>query len=184
MSQRITTFTERHFRDVVGRFPTGVTIVTTEAPTQNTPLGLTISSFHSLSLQPPLILWTLTRKASSLPYFEACERYVVHILSASQRDLANRFAKGPQSQRFHDVSVTRSPAGTLMLDNPYCAAWLQCRNVAQHDGGDHVIFVGEVEHCEHQDALPLIYHGGEFSLTPTPTHQPAALVLPDPSRHG
>lgn len=176
-------FNERHFRDVVGRFPTGVTLVTTETAAPETPIGLTISSFHSLSLQPPLILWTLTRKASSLPHFQRCSRYVVHVLAASQQTLARRFASGPQHQRFEGVALTRSPAGTIMLDDPQCAAWLQCRNVAQHDGGDHVIFVGEVEHCEQQDTPPLIYHGGNFSLTPADAPARAELKLPSPADH-
>lgn len=173
-------FNERHFRDVVGRFPTGVTLITTETSAPQTPIGLTISSFHSLSLQPPLILWTLTRKASSLPHFERCSRYVVHILSAAQQDLARHFARGPQDQRFRGAALTRSPDGVIMLDDPQCAAWLQCRNVAQHDGGDHVIFVGQVEHCEYQDTSPLIYHAGNFSLTAPDAPVQSGLKLPTP----
>ncbi|HLR13080.1 MAG TPA: flavin reductase family protein [Burkholderiaceae bacterium] len=178
MNHSIAPFTERHFRDVVGRFPTGVTIITTETPAPETPIGLTISSFHSLSLQPPLILWTLTKKASSLPHFRQCDRYVIHVLSASQHALARQFSRGPQAERFQGASLTRSPDGTIMFDDPRCAAWLQCRNVACHDGGDHVIFVGQVEYCEHQDTPPLIYHGGDFSLTPAVDEAEMALRLP------
>lgn len=159
-------FDERYFRSVVGRFPTGVTAITTESGTDQTPLGLTISSFHSLSLDPPLILWTLTKKASSLVGFQQAKRYVVHVLSAEQKALAQRFARGPQAERFQGRTLTRAPGGTLMLDDTRCAAWLECRNVAQHEAGDHYIFVGQVEHCYYQPVAPLIYHAGDFDLTP------------------
>lgn len=159
-------FDERYFRSVVGRFPTGVTVVSAEAHEDNTPLGLTISSFHSLSLEPPLILWTLTKKASSLAHFQAAERYVVHVLSAEQKALAQRFARGPQDERFQGVPLTRGPKGTLMLDDPRCAAWLECTNLRQHEAGDHIIFIGQVEHCHYQSVAPLVYHAGGFDLTP------------------
>ncbi len=172
MTDALPPFDERHFRSVVGRFPTGVTLITTESPASGSPLGLTISSFHSLSLQPPLILWTLTKKASSLPQFQQTGRYVVHILSAQQKELAGRFARGPQDERFQDVSLARAPGGTLMLDDQRTAAWLECRNVAQHEAGDHVIFVGQVERCEYQQVAPLVYHGGGFALTPAAAESP------------
>lgn len=159
-------FDERYFRTVLGRFPTGVTAITTESPDQQTPLGLTISSFHSLSLNPPLILWTLTKAASSLTHFRNTERYVVHILSAKQKELATRFARGPQPERFKGLALTRAPGGTLMLDDPDCAAWLECFNVTQHEAGDHYIFIGQVERCHYQPVAPLIYHTGGFDLTP------------------
>lgn len=160
-------FNDRYFRSVVGRFPTGVTTIVTETADTQQPIGLTISSFHSLSLNPPLILWTLTRQASSLPHFMQTNRYVVHILSAAQKKLARKFASGPQDRRFEGIQLTRSPAGAVMLDDPRSAAWLECTNVAQHDGGDHIIFVGQVTNCFYQDVPPLIYHSGNFELTPS-----------------
>lgn len=173
-------FDELHFRAVVGRFPTGVTTITTEAP-DGSPVGLTISSFHSLSLNPPLILWTLTKKASSLPLFLKSKRYVVHILSAGQIELAKQFAKGPQAERFENTPVTRAPGGTLMLDDARTAAWLECHNVAQHEAGDHYIFVGQVERCHFQPVAPLVYHAGDFNLTPPaqtiPAHADRAIPL-------
>ena len=161
-------FNDRYFRSVVGRFPTGVTTIVTETAETQQPIGLTISSFHSLSLNPPLILWTLTRQASSLPHFMQAENYVVHILSAEQKKLARQFASGPQASRFEGVALTRSPEGVLMLDDERNAGWLECANVAQHDGGDHIIFVGQVTNCFYRDVTPLIYHGGNFDLTPSP----------------
>ncbi len=174
MTPRVPNFDDRQFRAVLGRFPTGVTIITAEKRDAS-PMGLTISSFHSLSLEPPLILWTLTRAASSLPHFRAAQRYVVHILSASQAALARRFARGPQEDRFRDVALSRAPGGTLMLADARCAGWLECFNVTQHEAGDHFIFVGQVERCDHRPLAPLIHHAGGFDLTP-----PTEALLADP----
>lgn len=174
-------FDQQYFRAVVGRFPTGVTAITTQSATDGSPVGLTISSFHSLSLEPPLILWTLTKAASSLVHFRETTRYVVHVLSAEQKDLARRFARGPQAERFKGLELTRAPSGTLMLDDPRCAAWLECFNVTQHEAGDHYIFVGQVERCHYQPAAPLVYHAGDFDLTPpahvVPNHADNAIPL-------
>lgn len=159
-------FTALDFRLALGRFPTGVTIVTTEHPDTGQPLGLTISSFSSVSLDPPLVLWTLTHTAASLPVFKRVERYAIHVLSADQASLARRFARGPQSQRFAGISLGKTPHGTLMLADRRCAARFECFNVRQHEAGDHWIFIGQVEHCEHQPVAPLIYHAGDFDLTP------------------
>src|SRR5690606_4330529 len=92
---------------------------------------------------------------------------VVHVLAASQLSLAKRFAYGPQSQRFEGLALTRAPGGTLMLDDPECAAWFECHNVTQHVAGDHLIFVGQVERCHRSFNQPLVYHAGDFDLTPS-----------------
>ncbi len=149
------------FRSALGRFPTGVTVITAEHPDTGAPLGLTISSFSSVSLEPPMVLWTLTHTAASLAAFKALDRYVIHVLSAGQVDLARRFAKGPQDERFSGLELDRAPNGTLMLADTRCAAWFEC-----HKAGDHTIFVGQVEHCHRQLLSPLIYHAGDFELTP------------------
>lgn len=154
------------FRSALGRFPTGVTVITTEDPDTGAPIGLTISSFTSVSLDPPMVLWTLTHTASTLPLFERLERYVIHVLSASQVNLARRFAHGPHSERFQGLALGRAPGGTLMLQDPWCAAWFECFNVQRHNAGDHTILIGQVEHCHRTDHGPLIYHAGDFDLTP------------------
>jgi flavin reductase (DIM6/NTAB) family NADH-FMN oxidoreductase RutF len=160
-------FDSTFFRSALGRFATGVTVITTESKLDSSPVGLTISSFNSVSLDPPLVLWTLSRSASSLPHFEHCERYVVHVLAATQLQLAKRFAYGPQSRRFEGLELKRSPAGVLMLDETECAAWFQCYNVTRHKAGDHVIFIGQVERCHRNFSQPLVYHAGDFDLTPS-----------------
>ena len=159
-------FDSRYFRSALGRFATGVTVITTQ-DSHHAPLGLTISSFNSVSLEPPMILWSLAKKASSLQAFKAAPRYVVHVLSATQLHLAKRFAYGSQPERFTGTPTGRAPNGTLMLQNPDIAAWFECFNVAQHEAGDHIVFIGQVEHCHRQFHQPLIYHAGDFDLTPS-----------------
>ncbi len=158
-------FPALYFRSALGRFPTGVTVVTAEHPDTGAPLGLTISSFTSVSLEPPLVLWTLTHTASSLAAFLKLKRYVIHVLSAGPIDLARRFARGPQPERFLGLDLERAPNGTLMLADTRCAAWFECYNLQHHEAGDHTIFVGQVEHCHRQLLSPLIYHAGDFELT-------------------
>jgi flavin reductase (DIM6/NTAB) family NADH-FMN oxidoreductase RutF len=160
-------FDDLYFRSALGRFVTGVTVVTAETQDCGKPIGLTISSFNSVSLKPPLILWTLTRKASSLAHLKLVDRYVIQVLSAHQVHLARRFAYGTQAERFAGVKLTRAPNGTLMLDEPNCAAWFECYNVTRHKAGDHLIFIGQVEHCHRGFGQPLIYHAGDFDLTPS-----------------
>ncbi|MGB3288220.1 MAG: flavin reductase family protein [Burkholderiaceae bacterium] len=160
-------FDSRFFRSALGRFATGVTVITTETEQERKPVGLTISSFNSVSLEPPMILWTLSKKASSLPHFLQAERYVVHVLAAPQLALAKRFAQGPQAERFKGLALTRAPGGTLMLDAAESAAWFECYNLTRHEAGDHIIFIGQVEHCHRNFGQPLVYHAGDFDLTPS-----------------
>jgi len=159
-------FDANAFRTALGRFATGVTILTTRAP-NGAPVGLTVSSFNAVSLAPPLILWSLSRASGSLAAFETCQRYVVNVLAADQVKLARRFAAGDAAQRFADVPVCDVPNGALRLAAPG-AAWFACYNRSRYVEGDHVIFVGEVEHCSHSKAPPLVYHAGDFDLTPQP----------------
>ncbi|NYT35679.1 flavin reductase [Allopusillimonas soli] len=160
-------FDSTYFRAALGRFATGVTVITCESAHPATPVGLTISSFNSVSLDPPMVLWSLTRKASSLAHFQRAERYVIHVLAASQLHLARQFASGPQSLRFRDLRLKRAPGGTLMLDDPECAAWFECYNLTRHEAGDHLVFIGQVERCGRSFNQPLVYHAGDFDLTPS-----------------
>jgi len=165
MSSLLPDFDARAFRTALGRFATGVTIVTTRA-TDGSPVGLTVSSFNAVSLSPPLVLWSLSRSAGSLTVFESCERYVVNVLAADQIELARRFATKPTAERFAGVALCNAPNGALRLAAPG-AAWFACYNRSRYVEGDHVIFVGEVEHCTHSKAPPLVYHAGGFDLTPS-----------------
>lgn len=167
MTARPADFDSAYFRSALGRFATGVTVITCESPLDGQPMGLTISSFNSVSLDPPLVLWTLTKSASSLAHFQGTERYVVHVLSATQLHLARRFAHGSQAARFEGIATSRTPGGTLMLDDPDCSAWFECFNAVRHDAGDHIIFIGQVERCRRRFGQPLVYHAGDFDLTPS-----------------
>lgn len=160
-------FDESYFRSALGRFATGVTVITTQVADAPAPVGLTISSFNSVSLHPPMVLWSLSNQSSSLTHFTTTRRYVIHVLSASQLHLAKRFASGTQAARFQGQAVTHTAAGTPMLDDPDCAAWFECFNVAQHQAGDHTVFIGQVERCHRNFHQPLVYHAGDFDLTPS-----------------
>lgn len=157
----------RYFRTALSRFPTGVTVVLAQAA-DGSPIGLTISSFSSLSLEPPLVLWTLKLQSSSLKHIQQAEGYVIHVLSASQQELAYRFSRGSQQERFQDIPLKRSSSGLLMLDTPDCSAWFECRNHARHDAGDHAIFIGAVTSCAWSDVPPLIHHSSRFHHQQSP----------------
>ena len=123
-------------------------------------MGITASSFNSVSLTPPLVLWSLGSRASSLPLFHAGTHYVVNVLAADQLDVCNRFAFG-KGDRFADTAYTLGQAGLPILKG--ALAWFECHNRSRYEEGDHVIFVGEVEQCRYRaDASPLIFHGGRF----------------------
>lgn len=153
------TFSSMHFRTALGMFATGVTIVT--ARTQEGGLvGLTANSFNSVSLDPPLVLWSLSRAAASLPAFRAGSHYAINVLGADQQALALRFAS-KNIDRFADVAFVDGAGGAPILAG--AAATFECFNRSRYEEGDHVIFVGEVERCTHRDgASPLLYHGGKF----------------------
>jgi flavin reductase (DIM6/NTAB) family NADH-FMN oxidoreductase RutF len=148
----------RHFRDALSQFATGVTVITTRLD-DGSFLGLTASSFNSVSLDPPLVLWSLAQRANSLPVFSGNSHYVINILSAQQIELADKFAQ-PSKDRFAGVEYTLSPTGLPILAG--VAAWFECHNRSRYPEGDHVIFVGEVECCDVLPQEPLIFHSGRF----------------------
>ena len=152
-------FSERDFRDALGRFATGVAVVTALAP-DGSKLGLTISSFNSASLTPPLVLWSLMKTASSMPAFSTISHYAVNVLGASQQELAMQFSRR-NVDRWAGVGYTLGTSGAPLLDG--AIATFECRNRSRYDEGDHVILVGEVEQCHYvTDVVPLLYHGGNF----------------------
>ncbi|MDB6001738.1 MAG: flavin reductase [Rhizobacter sp.] len=152
-------FAGQEFRAALATFATGVTIVTA-IDANGRRVGLTANSFNSVSLDPPLVLWSLARRASSMPAFTRGSRYAINILSAGQRDLAERFA-AKDVDRFAGVAWHQGVTGAPILDG--AAAVFECFNRSQYSEGDHVIFVGEVEHCERiEGAQPLIFHGGRY----------------------
>jgi 3-hydroxy-9,10-secoandrosta-1,3,5(10)-triene-9,17-dione monooxygenase reductase component len=150
----------RRFRSALGSFATGVTIVTTR-DAGGKDVGLTANSFNSVSLEPPMVLWSLARSARSLPAFLAASRFAVHVLAADQEELSLRFA-ARGSDKFAGLDLERGPDQLPMLRG--CSARFLCRTAFRHESGDHVIFVGEVEAFDHSDRPPLLFHGGRYAL--------------------
>ncbi len=154
-----TGFDSQQFRAALGMFATGVTIITARAP-DGSLVGLTANSFNSVSLAPPLVLWSLARQAGSMPVFSRGSHYAINILAAEQIELARRFAMR-DVDRFAGASWREGAGGAPVLEG--AAATFECANRSQYEEGDHVIFVGEVECCASRDgAHPLLFHGGRY----------------------
>ncbi len=152
----------RRLRDALGDFATGVTVVTTRG-SDGTPTGVTINSFASVSLEPPLVLWSLGLQSPSLAAFESCSHYAVNVLAADQIEFAQRFSQ-TQSDRFAGIDLEVGAGGTPIL--PGCCARFECRNEMRYPGGDHVILVGYVESFHRDEKPPLIFHGGRYRILP------------------
>ena len=152
-------FSALEFRASLGMFATGVTIVTARAASGEL-VGLTANSFNSVSLEPPLVLWSLSRAAGSMAAFSNGLHYAINVLAADQQDLALKFASR-HTDRWAGVAFSDGVSGAPLLAG--AVATFECFNRSQYAEGDHVIFVGEVERCGHRaEASPLIYHGGKF----------------------
>ncbi len=151
------------FRAALGSFVTGVTIVTARDP-DGRPVGLTVNSFNSVSLDPPLVLWSLALKSASLPSFREAKGWAVHVLAAGQEDMSARFAR-PGDDKFDDLALIDGPEGAPAL--PDYAARFGCEATFEYEGGDHAIFVGHVIDLQKRDAEPLVYHGGRYSRVAT-----------------
>ena len=154
-------FDEREFRTALSQFATGVTIITTRDE-DGSFVGLTASSFNSVSLSPPLVLWSLSQNARSMPLFTANSHYVINVLAADQVALAERFASRIED-RFNGIEFDLSETGLPILHG--ATAWFECHNRSRYPEGDHVIFVGEVERCAVDAKAPLVYYAGRFVKT-------------------
>jgi len=152
------------FRAALGAFATGVTIVTTRDKSEQD-IGLTANSFNSVSLNPPMVLWSLSRQSLSLPAFLAAEYFAVHVLAATQQELSDRFATRG-ADKFADLNMERGPDGIPLLRD--CAARFQCRTSYRYEGGDHVIFVGEVISFEQSERPALVFHAGGYAIAARP----------------
>ncbi len=152
-------FSQTEFRNSLAMFATGVTIVTARTA-QGKLIGLTANSFNSVSLNPPLVLWSLAKAAGSLAVFSTGSHYAINILAADQQELARRFGS-KVDERWSGVAIVEGAGGAPLLVG--AAATFECFNRSRYEEGDHVIFVGEVERCSHRSgASPLLFHGGKF----------------------
>ena len=146
-------------RRTLGAFTTGVTVVTLIDDAGRWQ-GLTVNSFNSVSLNPPLILWSLGLGTSGFDTFQNAERFVVNILAADQVAVSQRFAM-PIADKFAGIPVRRGLGGAPLLEG--CVAALECRTETIYPGGDHIIFIGRVERLHHDPQRPpLLYYQGRY----------------------
>lgn len=150
----------RELRNLLGQFATGVTVVTTRTADGRN-VGMTANSFSSVSLSPALVLWSLARTAPSLQDFCDASHFAINVLGAHQHELSGHFAR-PAADKFAGVAHSPGNAGAPVLDD--VVAVLVCRNVTQYDGGDHLIFIGEIEQYRYSGAEPLVFHAGQYRV--------------------
>ncbi len=143
-------------REALGRFVTGVTVVT--VPTSDGPMGITANSFASVSLDPPLVLWCPSRASRRFVHFADAPHFAIHVLGREQFPLSRRFASG--AGLFDETPAGRSPEGVPLLPDPL--ARFDCALHAEHDGGDHVIVVGRVIRATLREGAPLVFAGGDY----------------------
>ncbi|MFD1212769.1 flavin reductase [Arthrobacter sp. GCM10027362] len=148
----------RAFRNALGQFATGVTVVTTRGA-DGRRTGLTANSFTSVSMDPPLVLWCPSRNAPSLADFNAASHFAINILAEDQKEISQQFAR-PAEDKFAGVGTSDGRNGVPVIDD--AAATFECRTVARHEAGDHVIYVGEVEHYSANGGRPLVFHAGKY----------------------
>ncbi|MBU1362303.1 MAG: flavin reductase family protein [Gammaproteobacteria bacterium] len=149
----------RALRNALGRYATGVTIVTAIDPDGH-PIGLTVNSFAAVSLEPALVLWCLDNKSHNLAAFRQASHHAINVLAADQQDLSNRFATWP-ADRFAGLPWQPGVGGAPVF--PGCCATFEVANVTEHAAGDHTIFVGSVERFnETPDLAPLLFHAGRY----------------------
>lgn len=157
-------FDATQFRHALSQFATGVTVITA-LQDDGTFVGVTINSFNSVSLEPPLVLWSLAHKASSMAAFintgnsDTAGTYVINVLSGDQMELAQRFAR-PGADRFDQLAFSLSRQGVPVFAGS--VAWFECRHRSRYTEGDHDIFVGQVERCQAHPRPTLGFHRGRF----------------------
>lgn len=153
-------FDPKAFRRALGNFATGVTIITAEGA-NGEKVGVTASSFNSLSMDPPLILWSSMKEARSCEAFESASHFAVNILASDQMDMSNHFAR-QQEDKFAGFEWEKGIGGAPLFPN--CAGRFQCETYDKLDGGDHWIFVGKVVAFDDYGRAPLCFHQGSYSM--------------------
>ena len=151
-------FTQSELRNALGSFATGVTIITALGK-NGQKVGMTANSFNSVSLTPPLILWSIGKSTNCFEDFIAAEAFAVHILAQDQQELSNRFAT-TGVDRFAELACTKGVLGTPIL--PHYSTCFQCKMSHQYEGGDHIIMLGEVMEFTDNQHQPLLFHRGKY----------------------
>jgi flavin reductase (DIM6/NTAB) family NADH-FMN oxidoreductase RutF/DNA-binding MarR family transcriptional regulator len=160
-SEKASSFDTKLFRDALGQFATGVTVVTA-ADGLGGFVGTTASSFNSVSMNPPLILWSIDNGARSLPAYEQARHFVVNVLAADQVQVSNHFAR-QQEDKFGAVEFDLNQQSAPVLRG--CSAWFHCETRYMYEGGDHTIIVGEVQQFESSGRDGLLFHQGRYSVS-------------------
>ncbi len=157
---------QKAFRNALGSFPTGVTIITTQDPADGRLTGITVNSFSSVSLDPPLVLWSLARKSPNLDQFGVGRQHAIHVLADHQKDLAYHFA-APKPDKFAGVEHVLSPdfKAPILAGATTC---FYCETNQLLDGGDHLIVLARVLRHESSDRSPLLFAKGSMMSLPTP----------------
>ena len=151
----------RDFRAALGCFPTGVCLITTAAP-DGRRVGLTANSFSSVSLDPPMVLWSLSRNASSAPVFRDAEYFAINVLAAGDAELSSHFARsGADKFAAFAERFVAGLGGSPVLDG--AAATFECHSRQRYYGGDHIIMIGVVERYTHSERPPLVFRRGQYS---------------------
>jgi flavin reductase (DIM6/NTAB) family NADH-FMN oxidoreductase RutF len=151
-------FDKRELRNALGKFGTGVTVITTRREDGGL-IGLTASSFNSVSLDPPLVLWSLSSSSPSMPAFLAATHFTVNVLALDQAWISAHFST-PQPDKFASVKWSQGLGGAPVLDG--CIAHFECSRAFHHEGGDHLILVGRVERFSSAAKPPLLFCGGKY----------------------
>ena len=151
----------RSFRKALGTFPTGVAIITGRRPDDGL-VGITVSSFTSLSLEPPMVLFCLDAKNANLDAFTEGRHFGVNVLREDQKEISIRFSSRSEQCKFTGMDHGMGASGVPLIEG--CLAHLECRIAARHDGGDHFIIIGLVEALDHSQAgQPLVYWRGAYA---------------------
>lgn len=163
----------RPLREALGAYPTGVTIVTARAA-DGRPVGLTVNSFASLSLDPPLLLWSLANRSPNLRAFRTASHFAINVLADHQAEVARRFATPSIADKFDGIALRQQlqPWADLAPLIEGTVAHFVCASRDAIETGDHTLFIGRIEHHWREDGDPLVFHGGRFgSLAPLTTHK-------------
>ncbi len=146
----------RAFRDALGAYATGVTVVT--VPSDEGPVGITANSFASVSLDPPLVLWSPAKSSKRFNYFTGAAHFAIHVLDAHQQQLCNGFTQNKSA--FEGLEISLSDNDVPLIEG--CLARFECELHAEHDAGDHTIIIGSVTRAQSRDGLPLLFQSGKF----------------------
>lgn len=152
---------EQTYREIMGSYPTGVTIITTNNES-NEPVGLTVNSFTSVSLDPLMILWCIDKKSGNYETFKRAKSFSVNILAGNQQDACWVFADSTEKDRFSKVEWKKSNNGLPLIEGAFAS--LECKTVNGYEAGDHLIIIGEVTNLHKNDVEPMIYYQREMGV--------------------